>query len=267
MFACTIALASASAAFGQTTVNVSTGGDFTSGDYGGTTTTDVWSVPLQIGVRHHPWSARVTISHVWIRGDARLIDRAQAIADPTVEPGTRRSAHGVGDVVLSAARTFTLPVGNGRVPPTYMDARINLKLPTANEDKGLGTGRADFAMQADLYSVVGDFTPFATAGYRWRGSRPDLRLEDGWFALAGLGYTSSERLRFGAFLSWREPASKRSDDGLEVAPYLSFDLGRSWRVLGYGRAGLADGSPDAGAGVRLRYQFKLEPAPPRIQMQ
>lgn len=54
-------------------LSFSTGADYASGDYGGTTRTEVLVVPISARLRWSEWSVRVTVPYVTVRGPADVI--------------------------------------------------------------------------------------------------------------------------------------------------------------------------------------------------
>jgi len=69
-----LALASATARAGDsprsTQISVSTGFDYSRGDYGESADTEIWYVPFGLKVEHDPWILRVTVPYLRIRAPA-----------------------------------------------------------------------------------------------------------------------------------------------------------------------------------------------------
>ncbi len=53
-----------------------------------------------------------------------------------------------------------------------------VKIPTADEDKGLGTDETDFSLEVNLTKAYGSNVAFGTVGYRKFGDPPEFDLDD-----------------------------------------------------------------------------------------
>ena len=221
---------------------ISTGIDLSSGDYGFSQATDLRYLPVTLRLDHGNWTARMTLAHLRVSGPAGAT---------TLGVGATRSRQsGPGDVVLALTRSSELALWG----TTYLDLTAGVKLPTADEDRGLGTGAADYTLKLEAIRSVGAWTPFASIGYRVLGDAPDVALSNGLTASAGLDRRLGPHLNVGAILDWREPAAVTSDDALEIIPYLSWPMGRGITITGYATLGLAEGSPERGLGMQISYR-------------
>lgn len=151
-----------------------------------------------------------------------------------------------------------------------------MKLPTADEDDGLGTGETDYSFQVDLSKGFGDFTPFATIGYKVRGD-----LDDGYFFSIGGGWRLTPAVTAGLIYDYSEasvdsrldpgpdgiidtpPGAPLAGDDLlnsvensrELVPYLNFKLNDRMSLQSYGVIGLSNNAPDYGLGTQLSVGF------------
>ena len=137
----------------------------------------------------------------------------------------------------------------------YLDTTVQVKIPTADEKRGLGTGATDYSAKLELFRSHGPWTPSAAIGYRILGDNAEFKLGNAWLGSAGMDYRVSPTINAGGLLDWREPASRNSDDALEFLPYLSWKAGGGITLTAYGTVGLADGSPpDRGIGVQVSFR-------------
>src|SRR5690606_34416931 len=105
----------------------------------------------------------------------------------------------------------------------FVDVTMMLKLPTADERRGLGTGRPDLGLQLDGYQTLGDFTLFATLGYRYRHRSPVFEgLKDSVNVSLGFSRGIGESLQTGLIYDYQQAASVFSGDAHELLPYLSW---------------------------------------------
>ena len=237
------------AADGVTTL--SAGADFTSGNYGKSERTQVSA--LQLGAKYETgrWTYRLSVPYLHISGPSNVVGVG---ADSVVLPGEvgdRRSVSGLGDVVAGA--TYNL-FGGGSAA-YILDLGAKIKLATADKGKGLGTGKNDVSVQADVLKPIGALTPFATLGYRWYGDPPGTELKDAVFGSLGLAYAESATITLGTAYDFREAIAAGGARVSELTFFMSHRLERVWKLQVYFVKGLADASPDAGAGVMLAYGF------------
>ena len=136
----------------------------------------------------------------------------------------------------------------------YLDVGAKLKLPTADEDKRLGTGEVDYTLQAEIFKPIDAFTPFATLAYKIKGDPDEVNLKNVFYLSVGSDYRLSETRHIGASLDFQEASTSGSDDATELFVYVSQRMSSQWSVTLYGYKGLQDGSPDYGAGLQLSYK-------------
>ena len=225
---------------------VTLGVDVSSGDYGGTEETDLIFMPVSLSYSSFPWTFRLTVPYLRIDGPVSVVD-GQPVATTSANNTTE---DGLGDLSLAVTYSVEDPLPGG----IFVDLKTRLKAPTASRSKGLGTGRRDISVQADLFKAAGNWTPFATLGYKFTGDPPDLDLNDSAFASIGTDYRLKGPWHLGASLDYREPISQLSDDGLEFVPYAAWRIRPSVILNTYLVLGLSDGSPDQGFGLQLSYK-------------
>mgnify|MGYP001823256066 CR=1 FL=1 len=167
-----------------------------------------------------------------------------APVDEAMVPPESAWESGVGDVRLGASARL---VGGG-VKVFRADAIVDLKAPTADEDKGLGTGEWDLRAGLGAEYRFWSSTGFAGAGYTRHGDPSWIDLEDVADVYAGI---ESDPLRGRYVLSaWLEAQD-------EVVPGVGerSALGVGLRVLGRTRyrvlatVGLSDAAEDFSIGL------------------
>jgi len=143
-----------------------------SGDFGTGIDTHIIYVPAILVVTHDKHEFRLTVPYLSITttepvtfvGD-QVIGRGQ---------GGRTTASGPGDVVLQDEYFF---VEGGRARP-WLSALFRVKLPTADESRGLGTGEPDAGAGLGIIQPVGKWwSLLGQSQYVVRGDPPgnDLR--------------------------------------------------------------------------------------------
>ena len=126
---------------------------------------------------------------------------------------------------------------------------------SASRSNGLGDGSWDISLQADVYQTFGRWRPYASVGYRMIHRPAGSTGHDVWFASIGTTYDLTDRVAVSAFFDARERPSASGLPAKEVT--LQWDLRVHARVKLqlYALRGLADGSPDHGAGFTLIYYY------------
>lgn len=228
-------------------VQISTGIDYSSGDYGETEDTDFLAIPVTVKYQTDEFYVRASISYLDIKGPDGVIPGDGGVT-PGNQGGEVTSRSGIGDLWITAG--YSLPVDDS----TWFDAVGKVKLPTASEEKFLGTGSTDFTAQGEILHSFGDVSFGAYGGRRFNGSSDVFDLQDVWLAGAGI-YINADKMMIGFDYDWREGSTPTSPDISELTGSLTYRLNDTLRLQGYGYTGLADGSADLGGGLQILYRF------------
>ncbi|TAK98406.1 MAG: hypothetical protein EPO08_19070 [Rhodospirillaceae bacterium] len=226
----------------------SAGVDYSSGNYGATTKTDVIYAYASLRAMKGPWTLKLVVPWISVLGPAVLLD---AGSSGSVATGTTRSASGPGDVNLSASYSLERFYNRG----LFIDFTARLKIPSASFADGLGTGKADGAVQIDVAQSIGAFMPFVTLGYKANGRPKGYHLRDVVYGTAGVQYNFNDKLATGVLFDYRQAALAAADDPREGTLYLNVKFARSWTVNLYGVAGFSRNSPSAGGGTVITYRW------------
>ncbi len=152
---------------------------------------------------------------------------------------------GIGDLSLNAA--YQLPVSsvNATVGAT-------VKLPTASQEKGLGTGKVDYGVSGQLSRKMGSVVPFVGAGYTIIGEPDDFETRNIVSATAGSHLLLGNNSALTASYSYEQSASSSIGDSQSINMGFGTNLTRSVRIGVDGAVGLSDGAPDTKVGLKLR---------------
>lgn len=221
-----------------------TGVDFSSGDYGSDQTTDMLFIPFTAKYGTDKWSASMTIPWISLESDGQSVIGPDGRPIP-IPGGEATSESGLGDI--TAAYTWFAYPGTETYPIVDVTGRI--KLPTADKDKGLGTGELDFALEADLIKGIDKHSLFLTLGYKIFGDTPDFEIDNVFYTSIGDSYRYSPETSFGAFYDARQATSDFSDGVSELTGFVSHRLTPKWKLMSYLVAGFSNASPDWGVGV------------------
>lgn len=162
------------------------------------------------------------------------------------------SVSGLGDITLTGG--YALVQDSDATP--YIRPTFYVKFPTADDAKGLGTGKFDVGPGLAVSKWLGNWQPFAEGRYIFQGASYDETGALNFLtADAGVGYSWGESL----FTSVCGRSGSRLFDGME-AP-LEARLKVVWRfgertyTEAYALKGFSDGSPDYGGGVSVFKEF------------
>ncbi len=267
------AMAGVSAAEAKPGLQFSTGVNYSSGSFGDTMDTTVVVVPFSAKVTVGNWAFRGSIPLVTVDGPADVAvvlddggggrgssgpggsggDELEEDGTGAVSMVTRMNREsGIGDASVSATYSFNEIAGSS----IYSDVTGRVRLPTGDDDKGLGVGATDYATLVEVGAELGKGGVYALGGRRFLGSVSGVRRDDGWQGGAGFWIDATDKASFGAGYDWRESATAIGDDPSEVSAYMTYQINRKWRLGLNASAGLNDSSPDFGAGLSLVWRAR-----------
>jgi hypothetical protein len=232
----------------ESPLTLGAGVHYSSGDYGGPIETRITSVAATGRYETGLWVYKATVPYLSIKGDTNVIPGVGQASGAPVREG---SESGLGDIVLSATYTAYY----NQATTLGMDLTAKLKLGTADESKGLGTGEHDVAFLVDLYRTFDRITGFGGVGYHVLGDSPTLQLRNAWSANLGVSYKLDQRDSVGAMLDGRERVVAGGSRQRELIGFFTRKLDSQWKAQLYALLGMADGSPDYGAGLSLARPF------------
>lgn len=228
--------------------SLTTGFDYSSGSYGESSDTTTTYIPVTGKYETGDWIFGLTIPYIEVEGSGNVV---RDVGRFKARTGTRtRTESGLGDVVASATyNVFNSTDGRA------LDLTGKLKLGTADENKGLGTGENDLYVQADAYRAIDRFTPFGTIGYKWLGDPSGVNLRNVFFASFGSSYKIDDARSVGLMWFGQQKTSSAGATQSEITAFLVQRLSAAWKGQLYGVLGLADGSPDYGIGAMVTRSF------------
>ena len=233
-------------------LTLGTGFDYTSGNYGSSQSTDILYLPFYARYETGRALFRLTVPYVRITGPGNVLG---AGADRVTLPGRagpRRTESGLGDIVASAFYN----VLSERSSVIGLDLGAKVKLGTADETKGLGTGKNDYSLQADLFKPLGGgYTLFGSLGRRWYGDPPGVNLKDVFYGSLGASYRFSAERAAGVVYDYRPAIIAGGGEISELTAYVSQRLSREWKLQPYAVLGFGRASPDYGVGLQIAYSY------------
>jgi hypothetical protein len=228
--------------------SLTTGLDYSTGKYGGTESTDMLYIPVTGKYEVDKYTLKLTVPYLQVTGPGNVVRDVGQIGPAST---TRTKQSGLGDIVVAG----TYDMYGGHANGTFVDVTAKIKFGTADEAKGLGTGKNDYALQADLYKTLGKNTVFGTLGYKVLGSPPGVTLNNVFYASLGVGHQYSQETSAGLILNLQEKAFPTGFPQQELTAYVSHKLGKTWKAQAYAVKGFSDGSPEWGAGAMFTAAF------------
>lgn len=226
---------------------IGTGLHYSTGTYGGSIDTTIVSVPLEFRYENGPLVLKLTVPYLDVDGATTVI--------PGVGPvgGRTAIAHssGIGDSTVSG----TYALHYDAASRAGFDLTAKVKLPTGDENAGLGTGSTDASVQIDGYRALERFTAYGSFGYTLFGDSPIVNLDNVFYGYLGLSRPVSETDSLGFEVYLRQEGSPLPLAQRELMGFFNRRFDRTWRGQAYLFKGFADGSPDWGAGASLAYSF------------
>lgn len=197
------------------------GGGFKTGDFGTPVRTSLGYVTATIGYASPTYD--VSVSLPWLR-----------LSDGT-------TASGPGDVILRGGGLILPDQGSG----LSLDGYGAVKLPTADETKGLGSGETDFGAFLGLHQRSGSYRISLLSGYIWTGDPPGADFRN--TVLFGIGLAKIF-LATQVAVSYvqRQAIVPGITDPREFHASAFHVLNRDYAVRASCLAGLNNGAPDYG---------------------
>lgn len=235
-----------------------TGLDYQEGDYGSPESTSLWRVPISLSYRKKNFSLFASLPLLLATSDGDIIitnktsmGRHTSSPPSTSSQQQTQTVSGIGDIMFSGSYYITPDFRN---EITY---RItgSLKLGTADENKGLGTGEDDFFFEGGVIKHIDEYILSATLGYEISGDSPVFVYNDIFYGTAGLSKQLSRSSRIGSYLYLSQAITDTSDSPLELSIFYSQPVAKTRSIYLFLSKGFSDGSPDFSVGGRIQFYY------------
>ncbi len=238
--------------------SLSTSVNYSVGDYGTGKDTTIVYAPFTLGVS--------PLDRLWLNATVPFIHQTTqnvvitggGVASRKEEkgklarPATATTEDGLGDVLLKVS--YIVLEEKGPIPEIAPSVKI--KVPTADENRGLGTGEFDETVGVDLSKrLVDSLFGYLSLSYTFIGSPPGSDLRDSFGWSLGAAYAVLQPLSVFAFLDGATAIAAGQEDPLELRVGTEFKLTKALKLTGAVTRGLTKGSADWGvsAGLALRF--------------
>ncbi len=252
LFACIggVFINSPNSCYGEDSPKWQTGLSFSylTGDYGEDEDTDIYYWATHVKRYLGKGDITLTVPYLDIASDGATFVGGE------VEPmNGGDSGSGLGDIILKG-RYYAIEQ-DGAMP--YIDLVGSIKFPTANEEKGLGTGEVDFTwmveaarrLENEKWIVLGEI------GYTLVGNPSGLDAKNRWLYSIGLAQELSKRLTLSGYVDGRTAIFPGNDDPLSLLLIGEYKFRPALRFDTMLEFGLNDGAPDLGITFGVRNRF------------
>lgn len=226
---CSLLPSTAFAADGRSYLDLSAG--YMSGDFGTATSSRLLSISPTLG-------------YVALRHDFSVTVPYLSLTNKT--SGINSTERGLGDIIVRAGAVLFPENAAG----FSANGSVAVKLPTADETKGLGTGETDYGAFASMQQRLQAFKLSVTAGYLRPGDPSGLDYHDGFSYGLGLSRRFERTTVYGSYDNRRAVVSG-FDNPQEVGAGFFHILSVDYAVKGHLFVGLNNGGPDGGGSLGI----------------
>jgi hypothetical protein len=221
---------------------------YLTGDYGEDENTDIYYTAVSVKRYLERGDVTLTVPYLDISADGATFVGGQV--EPVSGGG---SGAGLGDIILKG-RYYAVEQ-DGLMP--YIDLVESIKFPTADEDKGLGTGKADFTCMVEFARRFSneDWIALGEVGYTFVGDPSGYDAHNRWLYSAGLAYILDPKITLSGYLDGRTAIFEGNDDPLSILLIGEYKFRPDLRFDTLLEIGLNDGAPDFGITVGVRKRF------------
>ena len=218
---------------------------YLTGDYGEGDDTEIFYTAATIKRYFEKGDLTLTIPYLDISDDGVTFIDGGAEAVEGAGGGS-----GLGDIIFKG-RYYAVEQ-DGPLP--FIDLVGSIKLPTADDDKGLGTGEADFTALAEFARRLEDeaWVVLGELGYTFVGEPSGYDVDNRWLYSIGLAYELDPKVTLSGYLDGRTAIFEGNDDPLSILLIGEYKVRPDLRLDTLLELGLNDGAPDLALTFGLR---------------
>ena len=246
---------------------------YSSGNYGTGSTTTITYLPLAIRRLFDNGDLTFTIPYICINGDGAVtvlsgvpnrVSKSGTSGAPTSNSGKGKNKQpgnveptsstdcGIGDLILRGR--YYLVDEQGWVPTIAVTGRI--KIPTADADRGLGTGKFDEGVGVEVSKkLIGNWLGFVDVGYTFIGDPPDVSLRNQWYYDLGVGNNLTKNLLVSLYYEEYRALIEGLSNPRDLLFALNYKATRALRFNAALLVGLSSGAPDYGLTGGISWRF------------
>lgn len=239
---------------GTVDVTLSSGIDYSSGNYGDGKSTDILVGLTNLGVTWKDFRFDASLPYLTITGPAFVVVGPGGVP-VLIRPkrGTDSIGRsGWGDLNLGA--TYSLPSEDLDDFDVAVTART--KIATADASKGLSTGATDFSFYVDVSRQFDTWGPFVNFGYRVPGKPSFYSFNDAPSFSVGTTLQLDDRLVAIASYDFDGSISNSLADAQQLFASLTWLATDAISLTVYADNGLSSGAPKVGTGLLISWKVR-----------
>lgn len=217
------------------------------GAYGSEERTDIFYWPVILKRFFSRGDVALTVPYLSLdtEGETTLVDG-------TPVEGNGGGGSGLGDISIKGRYNWLEQ--KGKQP--FVDLTARLKLPTADEGDGLGTGEFDLGFGAEFVRNMGNnYVGFADLTYTFIGDPDGISYDNRIDADFGLGYQFRRELMGIALYNYRSAISSSGSDAHSLLFLGNCRVSPQIRTYAMLELGLSSGAADYGLTFGASYRF------------
>jgi hypothetical protein len=229
------------------------GAGYDQGTFGATETSRAYYAPfsLKYTARRFDIGVSSAFARIDTAGGIRLIDGVPTQTDSSSGP---LQENGIADTTIRSRFFVVVDEGRGTAKPSITPF-FKVKIPTADESRGMGTGKVDYGVGVEIDKEVGPIFLFGDVAYTVMGKIPGLNFRNRPAASFGVGKQVSDTVTVSSMVDWRRSIIAGNTNPTELVGMLSYKASSRVTVTPNAFVGLTQGSPDFGAGLQLSFKF------------
>lgn len=236
-------------------IKTSMGFGYFSGRYDQEEKTSIYLSSFDLQYKSFPWESRLSLPMLKIDGFGGIDGNGNIIGDGR---GERRTDTGIGDVQAQLSYYYVPPYQFGFFKSSVVKLSAKIKIPTADKNKGLGTGEYDYTVESLFIKNVGRFSPFSTVGYTYVGKTSGSILNNRFYGNIGTVYRLKPKLNIGLMYTYKQASSDRVESDQKIIAFSDWKIADTpWSIEAYALTGLTNAAVDRGVGFSLSYRFRL----------
>lgn len=241
-------LAAASAAQAEDSFSLGVGFDYSTGKYGGDTSTNILYVPVTGKYIADKLTLKLTVPYIRVSSAGNVVS-GMGRTGVTAASSKTTTQSGLGDVIATAAYVIH---DSGKL---VLDLAGNVKFGTASAQKSLGTGENDYSAQVDGFYAMSNTSLFTTLGYKVMGQPAGIIVNNIVYGSAGVSQKLDDKYTAGVVLDAAQSATELSPGIRELSVFVSNKIRPDLKLQANLMKGFSDASADYGVGATLTGTF------------
>ena len=178
-----------------------------------------------------------------------LLNAGQGAAGQAAQKVTNS---GLGDIILRGR--YYLVEERDYVPLIAITGR--LKIPTASEGKGLGTGALDHGYGIEISKLIGEkWLAFLDGGYNFIGNPDGVELQNQYWYDVGAGYYFTKNLLASVYFEEYRALVPGLVNIRDFFFAMNYKASAAWRFNGGVAVGVSNGAPDYVVSIGTSHRF------------